>query len=97
MEYSNSDVSDSELKMCSKCQQFYGTKATAFMCSKCFKESNSSMQKQDSKFGLMQSNNVTHNSLSDLGFAKAERPAKAFDLKQFEDVEMQITEEEKSK
>ena len=42
MEYSNSNsLNDSESKPCSNCQQFFGTKATNFMCSKCFKENNS--------------------------------------------------------
>ena len=37
MEYSNT-IQDSELKLCSGCQQFYGKKETNYMCSQCFKE-----------------------------------------------------------
>ena len=40
MEYSNtSEVNDNEPRLCPKCQSFFGTKDTNFMCSKCFKES----------------------------------------------------------
>ena len=39
MEYRNtSEVSDNERKLCSGCQTFFGTKATNFMCSQCFKK-----------------------------------------------------------
>mmetsp|Transcript_5113 Transcript_5113/g.5843 ORF Transcript_5113/g.5843 Transcript_5113/m.5843 type:complete len:133 (+) Transcript_5113:42-440(+) len=37
MEYNNSsDFSEDETKLCSRCQQFYGGRATNYMCSKCF-------------------------------------------------------------
>ena len=42
MEYSNSNsLTNDESKPCSNWQQFFGTKATNFMCSKCFNETNS--------------------------------------------------------
>ena len=34
-----------ERRLCRKCQTFYGTSATNFMCSKCFKENQEADQK----------------------------------------------------
>ena len=40
----NSSAPD-ERRLCGKCQTFYGTSATNFMCSKCFKEDQEANQK----------------------------------------------------
>ena len=56
----NSGNSD-ERKLCVKCEMFYGTNATNFMCSKCFKEDQESKAKSDPK---ETSNSTAHNNQS---------------------------------
>jgi hypothetical protein len=97
MEYSNNDASDDELKLCSNCQQFYGTKQSCFLCSKCFKETNSKLQTKEDQFNMIKKNSITHSSLNEIEFVKNEQLSKLLDIHEINDVEMESTEEKKSK
>ena len=97
MEYSNSEASDNGPKICSKCQQFYGTKETGFMCSKCFKEGSLKLQKGEDQYSMIKKNSVTQNSLNEFEFVKSEQLSKLLDVQEINDVDMQSEEEQKSK
>eukprot|EP00345_Euplotes_harpa_P015479 CAMPEP_0168341296 /NCGR_PEP_ID=MMETSP0213-20121227/14589_1 /TAXON_ID=151035 /ORGANISM="Euplotes harpa, Strain FSP1.4" /LENGTH=120 /DNA_ID=CAMNT_0008347725 /DNA_START=17 /DNA_END=379 /DNA_ORIENTATION=+ len=97
MEYSNSEISDSESRPCQNCQQFYGTKATNFMCSKCFKELSApkTMIKED-PLGLPKSN-VIRSSLAGSEYTNGHFSVNATNSQIVHDVEMAIKEEFKDK
>ena len=79
MEYNNStEISDSETKLCSGCQQFYGSRATNFMCSRCFKNSQS---------------NVANNMEESGTFVQKETTQKPCEKSNIETVEPKITQD----